>query len=53
MPIIQSIRATLDDMGAQQVGIKASGGIKMPQQAEALIAAGATRLGMSQTQTLI
>ncbi|MDH4379040.1 MAG: deoxyribose-phosphate aldolase [Vampirovibrionales bacterium] len=52
VPIIQAIRTRLDDMGAQQVGIKASGGIKTPQQAADLITAGATRLGMSQTQAL-
>lgn len=51
-PIVQDIRTTLDAMGAQLVGIKASGGIKTPQQAKDLLAAGATRLGMSQTQAL-
>jgi deoxyribose-phosphate aldolase len=53
VPIVQAIRTTLDAMGAQQMGIKASGGIKTPQQATDLVTAGANRLGMSQTQALV
>ena len=52
VPIIQSIRTALDGMGAQHIGIKASGGIKSKAQADALILAGANRLGMSQTLVL-
>ncbi|MFN8614447.1 MAG: hypothetical protein U0003_00835 [Vampirovibrionales bacterium] len=50
--IIRTIRQALDVAHYSQVGIKASGGIRTREQAEALLAAGATRLGMSQTQVL-
>jgi deoxyribose-phosphate aldolase len=36
-----------------QLGIKASGGIKTWEQAAALIAAGATRLGLSGTRAVL
>jgi deoxyribose-phosphate aldolase len=41
------IRQTLDEVGAQSVWIKASGGIKTWQQVEALVHAGAARIGSS------
>lgn len=45
---IALIRKTLEEAGvAKKIGIKASGGVKTKGQAEALIAAGATRLGTS------
>lgn len=41
------MRRTLDEAGYTQVGVKASGGIKTLAQAEALVQAGANRLGTS------
>jgi len=44
---IAFIRKTLDDLGAFHVGIKASGGIRTLEDALAVQAAGATRIGSS------
>ncbi len=48
------IRQTLEELGkADQIGIKASGGIHDLKKAEALIKAGATRLGTSQGVAIV
>jgi deoxyribose-phosphate aldolase len=46
---VGALRARLD----AGIGIKAAGGIRTREQAERLIAAGATRIGTSQARTLL
>lgn len=48
-----AIRKALGEAYPNKVGIKASGGIRTPQQAEAMVEAGATRLGTSNGLALI
>lgn len=49
---IRLIKQTLDEAGAQ-LGIKASGGIRDLEKAQALIEAGATRLGTSSSVAIV
>lgn len=44
---VELMRETLREMGAQSVQIKAAGGVRTPADAEAMIQAGAGRLGTS------
>lgn len=48
---VEDVRLAYDILG-RNVGIKIDGGIKTPEQAETLLAAGATRLGLTATAAL-
>ncbi len=47
VPVVELIAQTLKGLGAPVLGIKASGGIRTAEQAQALIRVGATRIGAS------
>lgn len=51
--VIMAIKAALNNNYPASIGIKASGGIRTPEQAQAMVTAGATRLGTSNGITLI
>ncbi|RMI30835.1 deoxyribose-phosphate aldolase [Nocardia stercoris] len=49
---VHAVRLMADTVGGR-LGIKASGGIRTAEEAAALIAAGATRLGLSRSRTVL
>jgi deoxyribose-phosphate aldolase len=50
---IKTMKATLDKLGANEIGIKASGGIKDLEFCKKLIDAGATRIGASASCSIL
>ena len=50
---VEAVRAMKRAIGNRRVGIKASGGIRTYEDAEAMVAAGATRLGVSAARAIL